>query len=259
MDIFALQYDIAWEDRTANVATIRRLLDRDTPPAGSMIVLPEMSLTGFSMNVGKVAESSARESETAFTALARDYHSWVVGGLVTRAADGRGYNEAVIVNPQGEIAGRYAKMHPFSYTGEQEHYASGDDPAVIDCGRLKVAPIVCYDLRFPEILRTAARRSAEVFVVIACWLEGRHSHWPVLLRARAIENQAWVIGVNRVGCDPRHNYLGGSCVIDPTGETVAQGGGGEAAVRSTITPERLQSVRAEFPALRDMRPDWVRP
>jgi len=259
MNIFALQYDIAWEDRTANVATIRRLLNADRPPAGSMIVLPEMALTGFSMNVDRVAETSAWESETAFADLARDYQSWVIGGLVTRAADGRGYNEAVIMNPDGGTAGRYAKMHPFSYTGEHDHYASGDEPAVIDCGGLKVAPIVCYDLRFPEVFRTAARRGAEVFAVIACWLEGRHRHWPVLLQARAIENQAWVIGVNRVGRDPRHNYLGGSCVIDPAGEIAAQAGLDETVVRSPIDLEHLHAIRGEFPALRDLRPDWVRP
>lgn len=259
MHIFALQYDIVWEDRPANVATIRRLLDETKSPAGSMIVLPEMALTGFSMNVERVAESSARESEAAFVKLARDYQSWVVGGLVTRMDDARGRNEAVILDPGGAIAGRYTKMHPFSYTGEQEHYASGDEPGVIECAGLKVAPFVCYDLRFPEIFRTATRRGAEVFIVIACWLEGRHNHWPVLLRARAIENQAWVVGVNRVGRDPRHNYLGGSCVIDPTGEIVAKAGDGEAVVQSSLSLERLQSARAEFPALRDLRPDWVRP
>lgn len=259
MEVFALQYDIVWEDRAANIATIRRILDAARPPADSMIVLPEMALTGFSMNVSRVAETSDRESETAFANLARDHQSWVVGGLVTRADDGRGRNEAVVLNPAGDIAGRYAKMHPFSYTGEQEHYASGDDPVVVDCGGLKVAPIVCYDLRFPEIFRTAVKRGAEVFVVIACWLEDRHAHWPVLLQARAIENQAWVIGVNRIGRDPKHRYLGGSCIIDPAGNITAEAGDDETAVSGSIDYERLRTIRTTFPALRDLRADWVRP
>lgn len=259
MNLVGLQLDVAWEDRAANVAAARRLVAAADVAAGSLLVLPEMGLTGFSMNVARVADTAARESETALRALARDTGSWVVGGLVSRAADSRGLNEALVAAPDGTAAGRYAKMHPFTHTGEDEHYAPGDDPLVLPCGPFQLAPFVCYDLRFPEIFRTAARRGATLFVVIACWLETRHAHWRPLLQARAIENQAWVVGLNRCGRDPKFNYPGGSVVFAPDGRAAAELGGAEGVLRATLDPAAVPAVREVFPVLRDLRPEWTRP
>ena len=259
MNIVALQYDIAWENRAANAAKARLLAEKAAPPPGSLLVLPEMGLTGFSMRVDRVAETAARESERAMMALARDFRSWVVGGLVTRAPDGRGVNEAVVFAADGTVAGRYAKLHPFTFTGEEKHYAPGTEITVLPCGPFRLAPFVCYDLRFPEIFRTAARRGATLFVVIANWLETRHAHWRMLLPARAVENQAWVVGVNRVGRDPKHRYLGGSCIADPAGRLVADAGDAETAISAVADPGLLESERRVFPVLRDLRPEWTRP
>lgn len=258
MNLAGVQYDIAWEDRAANVATVRRLLGPAAVAPGSLIVLPEMGLTGFSMDVARVADTGARESESALVALARDTRSWVVGGVVTRAPDGRGRNEALVAAPDGTVAGRYAKMHPFTFTGEERHYAPGDEPVVLPCGPYQLAPFVCYDLRFPEIFRTAARRGATLFVVIACWLETRHAHWRPLLQARAIENQAWVVGVNRCGRDPKFNYPGGSAVFAPDGRAVAELGAAEGVLRASLDAAAVPATRDPFPVLRDLRPDWTR-
>ena len=258
MNVFGVQYDIAWEDRAANVARVRERLAASAVPPGSLIVLPEMGLTGFSMQVSRVADTDARESENALGAIARDFRSWVVGGVVTRAPDGRGRNEALVVTPEGGSLGRYAKMHPFSFSGEDKHYAPGTEPVVLPCGAFQLAPFVCYDLRFPEIFRTATRRGATVLVVIACWLDLRHAHWRPLLQARAIENQAWVIGVNRCGRDPRHAYPGGSAVFAPDGTAVAELGEGEGVLRATLDTAAVSAVREPFPVLRDLRPEWTR-
>lgn len=258
MNVVGLQYDIAWEDRAANVATARRLLASAPPEPGSLIVLPEMGLTGFSMDVARVADTEAGESEEALRTLARDHGSWVVGGLVSRVRDGRGQNEALIAAPDGSVAGRYAKMHPFSFTGEDKHYAGGPEPLVVACGDFQLAPFVCYDLRFPEVFRTAARRGATLFVVIACWLDVRHAHWRPLLQARAIENQAWVVGVNRCGRDPKFNYPGGSVVFAPDGRAVAEAGEAACALAATLDARLVSAVRDPFPVLRDLRPDWSR-
>lgn len=259
MEVFALQYDIAWEDRANNVATIHRMLDASAPPEGSLIVLPEMALTGFSMNVQLVADSETRESENAFAQLSRDYRSWVVGGLVSPSENGKGKNESVVIPPSGETVARYAKMHPFSFTGETKHYVSGVEPVVVSCGDFCMAPFVCYDLRFPEVFRTAALRGANLFVVIANWLEGRHWHWQHLLQTRAIENQSWVIGVNRTGNDPKYRYLGGSCIVAPDGTVVAKGDENEAVVRAAIDIETVNAARTAFPVLKDLRSDWTHP
>ena len=258
MKVAGLQLDIAWEDRAANLATTRRLVDGAGIAPGSLLVLPEMGLTGFSMNVARVADTDARESETALRTLARDTGSWVAGGLVTRAPDGRGLNEALIAAPDGSVAGRYAKMHPFTHTGEEKHYAPGPGPLVLPCGPFQLAPFVCYDLRFPEIFRTAARRGATLFVVIACWLETRHAHWRPLLQARAIENQVWVVGVNRCGRDPKYNYPGGSVVFAPDGRAVAELGATEGVLQADLDPAAVPAARDPFPVLKDLRPDWTR-
>lgn len=259
MNVLGVQYDIAWEDRAANVARVRERLTAAGVAPGSLVVLPEMGLTGFSMQVARVADTEARESESALRALARDFRAWVVGGVVTRAPDGRGRNEALVAAPDGALAGRYAKMHPFSFSGEDKHYVPGDEPVVLPCGAFHLAPFVCYDLRFPEIFRTAARRGATLFVVIACWLDLRHAHWRPLLQARAIENQAWVVGINRCGRDPRHGYPGGSVVFAPDGTAVAELNAGEGVLRATLDAGAIPAVRESFPVLRDLRPEWTRP
>ena len=258
MKIVALQYDIAWEDRAANLATVRRLAAQAAPAAGSLLLLPEMAFTGFSMKVDRVADTAARESEAAMAGLAREYQSWVVGGLVRRAADGRGTNDAVVFTPAGKVAGSYTKMHPYRHGGEDRCYAPGSEVLVVPCGPHQVAPLVCYDLRFPEIFRTAARRGATLFAVIANWLETRHEHWRLLLQARAVENEAWVIGVNRCGRDPRHAYLGGSCLIDPTARVIAETGSGEAVLVGDAAAATVRTARESFPVLEDLRPDWTR-
>ena len=259
MRIHGLQLDIRWEDRAANLASARRLLAGAGAAPGGLVILPEMGLTGFSMRVDRVADTEERESETALRHLALDTQCWVLGGLVTRAPDGRGRNEALLAGPDGAVAGRYAKMHPFSFTGEEKFYAAGDDPVVLPCGPFQLAPFVCYDLRFPEIFRTAARRGATLFVVIACWLDLRHAHWRPLLQARAIENQAWVVGVNRCGRDPKFSYPGGSVVFAPDGSAAAELGAVEDVLSAALDPAAVPAIRDPFPVLRDVRPDWTRP
>jgi predicted amidohydrolase len=150
-------------------------------------------------------------------------------------------------------------MHPFSFTGETDHYVSGAEPTVVSCGDFRMAPFICYDLRFPEVFRTTALRGANLIVVIANWLEGRHWHWPHLLQARAIENQSWVIGVNRTGNDPKHHYLGGSCIVAPDGTVVAKGDENEAVVQAAIDIGTVNAARTAFPVLKDLHSDWTHP
>lgn len=259
MNVLALQYDIAWEDRDANLSKVRRLLSASAPGPGALIVLPEMALTGFSMNPDKVADTEARECETALRQLALEHRSWVLGGVVSRAPDGRGRNEALLATPEGGVGARYTKIHPFSLTREHVHYEAGADVVVAPCGPFRLAPFVCYDLRFPEVFRTAARRGATLLVVIANWPEARHAHWRALLQARAIENQAWVVGVNRCGRDPKFVYAGGSLVIDPSGRVEAEAGAEEEVLRGVIDLQKSEELRASLPFLGDIRQEWTRP
>jgi len=137
-----------------------------------------------------------------------------------RGGDGRARNKALIFSPAGELIAFYAKMRPFTPGGESDHYVAGERPVAFGWNDCMVSPFICYDLRFPELFReAAAAHQPELFVVIANFPEKRIGHWVPLLQARAIENQAYVVGVNRVGSDPYSTYGGSSLIIDPTGRS----------------------------------------
>lgn len=253
MEIIGIQFDIAWESPAANFEKVERLVEGADLVAGSLLVLPEMFATGFSMNVGTVAETRGGRTEMFMSAIARKYGVNVMGGVVTGGGDGKGRNEAVVLDPDGKETARYCKRHPFSFAGETDCYQAGDDIVVFEWASLNVSPFICYDLRFPECFRSSVRRGANVFVVIANWPAAREEHWVALLRARAIENQAYVIGVNRCGADPKHAYPGRSMAVGPLGDVIADAGHGEGIVKVRPDPEALAKYRAEFPALADMR------
>ena len=249
--VSAVQLDIAWEDKAANFSRVRALLAGAPPAPGSLIVLPEMFATGFSMNLPLTRQSDAREDEAFLAALAREYRAFVVGGVVSRSETAMGRNESVAFSPAGEMLARYTKIHPFSLGGEAQGHEAGRDVVTFECGGFIVAPFVCYDLRFPEIFRAAARQGANLFVVIALWPVKRQHHWLTLLQARAIENQAYVIGVNRVGNEPQFTYAGRSVVVDPHGIIIADAGEQERVLQTTIDHATVESWRRDFPALRD--------
>ncbi len=251
--VFACQLDIVWEDKVENFVRVRSLLQRQRLDSGALVVLPEMFATGFSMNREIVGEPADGPTGCFIRDLARENGVYVLAGLARRDDHARVFNEAVCLGPSGRCIARYAKLHLFSPGGEEEHYAPGSAITLFKWGSLRVAVYICYDLRFPEVFRMGAQRGAGVLVVIANWPARRRAHWSALLRARAIENQAYVIGVNRCGRDPYLDYAGGSAVIDPQGNTVASAGLREGIVSARLDPLAPSRWRREFPVLKDIR------
>ena len=258
MRIFCIQMDIAWEDKAANHAKVTAMVDKAAPPPGSLVVLPEMFATGFSMDVGAASDTSTGETQQFLSELARQRQLFLMGGAVTTGAEGRGRNRCFVYGPDGQEMSTYANLHPFSPGGESRHYMPGDDLVSFRWGGFEVAPFICYDLRFPEIFRTAARRGATLLVVIANWPTPREVHWTTLIRARAIENQAYVVGVNRVGKDPSLSYSGRSMIVAPDGEILAEAGAVEEVIHADIELENVSAYRARLPFLEDMRGDFLR-
>ena len=257
MEIIGIQTDIAWEERDTNYARVRELLSGSRISPGSLLVLPELFAVGFSMDSAKVADRR-RETEIFLMDLARQYQSFVIGGVASHVPGESGdsmANESLLVDPEGNLVERYQKMHPFSLAGEPEHYHAGNAVVVAECGEFLVAPTICYDLRFPELYRAAVGQGAEILVVIANWPVTRIDHWTTLLRARAIENQAYVIGVNRVGQDPLYTYNGKSLIVDPHGKVLAEAGASAGLIRAMADRRVLLDWRAAFPALQDRRED----
>lgn len=251
MTAVGLQLDITWEDKPANFARARRLLEAARPKPGFLLVLPEMFSTGFSMNVAAIQEGSKRLAENFLETIAREYACTVVGGVVNLGSDGRGRNQCLVYSPHGRELARYDKIQPFRE--ENEHFAPGDTVRLFDWNGLKVAPFVCYDLRFPELFRAAVRQGAQMFTCIASWPSYRTHHWTTLLQARAIENLAYVVGVNRCGRDPNHPHSGRSLIVDPQGNILADAGESESTITAPIDPMVITNWRRDFSALRDMR------
>ena len=250
MRFASLQHDIAWEDPTRTRASIEPALDSIDLPHGSFLLLPELGDTGFSFDLDRIAELDgvawARE-----LARSRGWH--VQFGHAERGPEGLGRNRATVVAPDGEILGAYDKIHPFSFAGEDRVYRGGDRLLIVEAGGFSICPLVCYDLRFPELWRLATLAGAEVFTIGASWPAKRSSHWRSLLIARAIENQAFVVACNRVGRDPKHEYGGGSLIVDPTGVVLAEGDAEVACVAADLERHRLVEWRATFPAIADIR------
>lgn len=236
MRVALVETDIVWEDPAANRARLPGLL-----PAADVAVLPELAFSGFTMS-----PQPDPAAEPFLADLARQRGQAIIAGYV---GEGR-LNAAVAVDAGGKILARFAKLHPLSYAGEHRHYRRGDDLPVFDLGGARAAMLICYDLRFPEAFREAALKGAEVFFVIANWPARRVKHWLTLLRARAIENQAFVVGVNRVGEDPRESYVSSSLAAGPHGDILHEGPGVVDLDLSVV-----RQWRREFPALEDVRTD----
>lgn len=253
MNVYLIQFDVAWEDRQANRSRILSLVSAAKPIPGSLIVLPETAFSGFSFDVAAAAQSSSQEDENFLAQIAVQYQCTVTGGVISRMDDSHGANQSVTFSPDGALLARYTKLQPFSPGGEEKSYPAGHDMVTFDYGGFKAAPFICYDLRFPELFRAATRCGADLFIVIASWPARRHHHWLTLLQARAIENQACVIGVNRLGQDPNASYNGRSVVVSPHGHLVADAGESEQVLVARIDADEVRRWRAEFPALKDMR------
>lgn len=253
MQIVAVQLDIVWEDKPANHRKLRELLAATEVPPNSLIIVPEMFDSGFSMNVSATAQSAARESEAVLRELAGQYQAAVLGGVVGPVVGNQASNEAVCFGPDGAELVRYRKMQPFTLAGEDQHYGAGSRHCIFTWQGVQVSPFICYDLRFPEIFRPAAQGGAELIVVMACWPAVRSEHWVRLLQARAIENQAYAVGVNRCGTDPHLPYDGRSVAFDPLGKPLFEADGREQLLTAEIDPQAVRDWRAAFPALRDIR------
>ena len=251
MRVHGVQFDCVWEDPAANREKVRRLVGDARVGEGDLVVLPEMFLTGFSLAVERTAQGMHGEQEGFLVELARQHRCWVLGGVVTRQEAGKPFNEAVVMDPHGTVRCRYAKRQPFSLGGEDAVHGAGSKAEMFDWHDLRVAPLICYDLRFPELARDAVRLGAEMLIFIASWPIARVEHWVTLLRARAIENQAWVVGVNRCGRDPHFLYPGRSLVVDPHGVIVADASDRETVVQAECDPSLVREWRKAFPALKD--------
>lgn len=249
MQLAAVQFDIAWHDPRTSRERATRLLDAAGLVPGSIAVLPELGDVGFTVDLDAVTPSDA-PAWAAAEARRRGIH--IAMGYPRRAEDGFGRNECTVASPSGELSPAYAKIHPFGFGNETKAYRGGDRLVLTGVGPFTACPLICYDLRFPEVWRLATLAGADLFLVGASWPAARQHHWRSLLVARAIENQAYVVAANRIGDDPSLHYGGGSMIISPTGEILAEADDRETVITAAADHAALVAWRTKFPALRDV-------
>jgi len=251
MRVAAVQHDIVWADREANFARLAPLIARAADEGARLAVLTEMFSTGFVVDRDDIGEPTGGPSSSFLSEMAARHGIWVAGSCPETAPDDpRPYNSLVVASPDG-AQHRYSKIHPFTYGGEDRHFRPGSEHVTVDIEGTRTSLFVCYDLRFADEFWGLAR-DTDLYVVPANWPESRRTHWMMLLRARAIENQAYVVGVNRVGEGGGLAYCGDSRIIDPLGnETVAADG--ESIACAEVSPQNVAEVRARFPFLQDRR------
>ena len=252
MNVYCIQFDSEWNDKDKNFSTVSALLNQHSIEEESLIVLPEMFATGFCLNPKLTTANEPEKTEFFLSELAKQKKSWVIGGMCHPSGkDEMAYNTAVTFNPSGECISVYRKIHPIPALGEDQFHLLGDAVESLALSSLKFTPAICYDLRFPELFRTGLSLGSNLFVVLGCWPKTRIEHWVTLLKARAIENQAYMIGVNRVGNDQELEYGGRSMIISPTGEVLADASDETTVIQSTIQETKVREWRNSFPAVQE--------
>lgn len=240
-----IQHDIIWGNPAENRLRLQQLLEAH--PGADLYVLAEMWSTGFATEPEGVAECDDASLRW-MSRMAGRLNAAIAGSLAVER-DGRFYNRLYFVTPDGSAV-YYDKRHLFSYGGEDRHYTPGDKRVVAEWKGVRFLLTVCYDLRFPVWLR--CRRDYDAVICVANWPTVRMVAWDTLLRARAIENQCYVVGVNRVGKDPCCEYAGGSAIIHPYGHAIATcEDNRECSTEAFLDMEGLRKFRAKFPVLED--------
>jgi len=253
MRVAGVQFDIEWEDPAENFRRVEVMVRRAKERDAQLVVLPEMFATGFSMNATRVADH-AEATRDFLARIAVDHEVWLMAGYANHGPDGVS-NLCVLLSPDGRERIRYSKIHPFTLAGEHEHFCAGDRMVSTEVDGVRVTPVICYDLRFNELFRATAE-GTDLFVIPANWPDRRSHAWRVLLQARAIDCQAWVLGVNRVGHDGNSVlHRGDTTIVDPMGEVVSSLAWDEGVVVGDVDPEAVRETRRKYPFLDDRRPD----
>ena len=255
--VAAIQHDTVWNDPTANFAHLAPMIAGAVAQGAGLVMLTETFSTGFGFaDDGFLVEPEGGPSSQYLSQQAACYGVWVGGSCPEVSADAapddrRPSNCFVLAGPDG-TQHRYRKIHPFSHAGEEQFVRAGTDLVTVEVAGFRVSMFVCYDLRFADEFWQLAAET-DMYLVPANWPEKRREHWMALLRARAIENQAYVVGVNRVGEGGGLSYSGDSRIIDPLGVELATASRGESVLIADLSTEHVAATRSHFKFLQDRR------
>ena len=250
MKIGLVQYSPVWEDKESNKEKISVLLDAIKTEI-DLLIFPEMTLTGFTMKSDEFAESLLGESSKFFSELAISKKTHIFAGVIIKGKR-KSFNTLIHIKPDGKLLKLYRKIHPFSYSKEDQFFDPGSKPARTKVKSWQVGLSICYDLRFPELYRKYGKKRTHLIVNIANWPDTRIEHWRTLLKARAIENQCYVAGVNRVGDAQGLHYNGFTSIFDPMGKIIVSVENEERIIIAEIDRNIVDETRKKFPFLDDI-------
>ena len=246
MIVSLIQSDIIWEDKNSNLKKYQEQIDKIE--STELIILPEMFTTGFSMSPKNISEKMDGETIQWMKQNAHKMNSAICGSIIIEEGS-KYFNRFIWVNPDGSIH-QYDKRHLFSYAGENDNYTPGDSKIIIEYKGWKICPLICYDLRFPVWSRNS--EEYDLLIYVANWPSKRKFAWRSLLVARAIENQCYVIGVNRVGFDNNENFHSGeTSIINALGESLYVKSHNEDLYTNDISKSELDKIRKQLPFLND--------
>ena len=259
MKVALVQHDVAFEEPAATCDHLAPLVEAAARRGAQLVVLTEMFATGFSMAADRVAEPATGGVGLRFLLdMAAGTGAAVCGSLPVRDTSGsRPVNRFLCAFPDGRTVA-YDKVHPFSYGGEDKHYAAGSSVSTFHYEGVTLSPFICYDLRFGDVFWALAP-STDSYLGVANWPAPRQGHFRALAVARAIENQAYVLATNRVGTGGGLDYTGGTIAVGPLGEVLAEAGAGEETLLVDVSASRVREVREAYPFLGDRRPFSVAP
>ena len=244
-----IQSSLFWEDKGANLDMLAQKIRNISEPT-EIIVLPEMFNSGFSMQPDKMGETMEGPTVDWMRRLSAEKKAIITGSLIIEE-NGKYFNRLIWMLPNGEY-GHYDKRHLFAFAGEDQHYTAGNKRLIASVKGWKINLQICYDLRFPVWARQTSNNEYDVLVYVANWPEKRSHAWKTLLVARAIENQAFVVGVNRVGLDGNNiAHSGNSMVVGPVGEVLYHSADQESVFQITLNREELETTRTQFPFWKD--------
>lgn len=244
--------DVIWEDVPQNMKKIESFVKEASQNSVELILFPEMALTGFTMDVNKLVLSE-EEIIKWISHIAVNNRINIGLGFAIKV-DEKGKNKYVIVSEEGKILALYTKIHPFSHSGEDERYYKGNEICNCKIKGFQVTPFICYDLRFPEIFQIASKNS-QVIIVSASWPRSREEHWITLLKARAIENQCYIVGINRIGFGDEIEYSGKSVFVSPDGIILNEMNSREMLIIEDLKMETIKDIKGRFDIRKDRRED----
>jgi omega-amidase len=253
--VAVIQMDVKTGDIDFNLRRTQNSIEKSCKSKSQLIILPEMFATGFDYPyIKKISKDVFNELVSFLINSSFKYGCYIVGGSIPELVNNKLYNTSFVSSPDRKIIGYQRKIHPFTGTEESKYFAGGEKLNVINCPLAKLGIIICYDIRFPEAARTLALKGAEILICPAQFPYPREHHWEILLKSRAIENQTYVIGANRIG-GRKTRFFGKSMVVTPYGEVVKELNSEEGILIAKIDLEKIEKVRKSMPALMERKPE----